>query len=352
MNDPTRPDPIRPDPIRPDPTRPDSIRPDNRKEPVDQTQSFFGATAREALSAVKHAIGDDAVILDTREVLTRGHRRYEVRVSSPQQELLSPPRAPFSSTHHQTPDNDLPPTVARRLFERCRRIETTGATSTAAFEQALGELVSVVRPPWESTTTRRVIAFIGPTGGGKTTTLAKVAAQGLLANKKVALVTTDTWRVGAVQHLARYAEILGVPCYVAGNDGELQRALLHARGVDLLLIDTAGRSPADAVDTREAARLRLVPQAEAVLVVPASTPEKQLLRLRSRFASFDPLALAVTKVDEGEGEGGGGVVGCAALLGLPLCALTDGQDVPDHIHAVSARSLLARLSGTGVFNGR
>lgn len=314
----------------------------NDGEHVDQTQSFFGATPREALIAVKQAIGDDAVIVDTREVVARGQRRFEVRV------LVPPPAdtKPVLEVRGLS-ESDLPPAVARRLFERAQELESSGTTSTAAFEQALAELVSVVRPPWETATTRRVIAFIGPTGSGKTTTLAKVAAQGILAKKKVALLTTDTCRVGAVQHLARYAEILSVPCYVAGNDDELRRALIHARGVDLLLIDTAGRSPLDVVDLREAARLRSVPQAELVLVVPASTTEKQLLRLRARFAPFDPQAVAVTKVDEGEGS----AVGCAALLGLPLCALADGQDIPNHIHAVSKRSLLARLSATGARDG-
>lgn len=318
---------------------------------IEATQSFFGSTPREALGAVKAALGEDAVIVDTREVVARGQRRYEVRVQaatslreerSPSS-LLSPPASPLSAKATSSFDLDLHPTVARRLFERARRIESSGASSTAAYEQALSELCTFTRAPWESTSApRRTVAFVGPTGAGKTTTLAKTAAKALIEKKKIALITTDTWRVGAVQHLARYAEILGVPCYVAGNDDELARALHHARGIDLVLIDTAGRSPSDGTDRLDAQRFRALPQIESFLVVPASTTEKQLSKHKARFAGFAPTGVVVTKVDEADGCGG--AIGCSALLGLPLAALTDGQDVPDDIHKASLHDV---MNGTG-----
>ncbi len=318
---------------------------------IEATQSFFGSTPREALGAVKAALGDDAVIVDTREVVARGQRRYEVRVQAetPAQErgpssLLSPPASAPTKPTTSSLDLDLHPTVARRLFERARRIENSGVSAMAAYEQALSELCTFTRAPWESTSSpRRTVAFVGPTGSGKTTTLAKTAAKALIEKKKIALITTDTWRVGAVQHLARYAEILAVPCYVASNDDELARALHHARGVDLVLIDTAGRSPSDGTDRLDAQRFRTMPQIETMLVVPASTTEKQLLKHKVRFAPFAPAGLVVSKVDEADGCGG--AVGCSALLGLPLAALTDGQDVPDDIHKASLSDVMNGIGG-------
>jgi flagellar biosynthesis protein FlhF len=323
----------------------------------DAIQSFFGNSPREALVAVKAALGEDAVIVDTREV-TQGHsgKRYEVRVQAPQETststarpkawapVLSPPLPQTTAKTSTSMDLDLHATVARRLFERVRRIEAHAVTSsTSAFEQAVSELVSFTRAPWaRSASPRRSIAFVGPTGSGKTTTMAKVAARALVEGQRVALVTTDTWRVGAVQHLARYAEILSLPCYVAAGD-ELQNVLSHARGADLVLIDTAGRTPNDPSESKEIARFRSLPQIETHLVVPSSTTEKQLARLRTRYDAYGPSGVIVTKLDEADGPGG--IVGCSALLGLPIAAISDGQDVPDDIHGASLRELLARMNG-------
>ena len=325
---------------------------------AESTQSFFGSTPREALGAVRAALGDDAVIVDTREVLiaagvgaegTRSQRRYEVRVQAPNGRhtapVLSPPLEPKKAVPSAAADLDLHPTIARRLFERGRRIEANAVTaSTSAFEQAVSELLTFTRAPWAATNSpRRTIAVVGPTGGGKTTTLAKIAARAILESKKVALITTDTWRVGAVQHLARYAEILSLPCYVAGNDEELQRALAHSRGVDLVLIDTAGRAPGDPGEAKEVARFRSTPQIETHVVVSSSTSESQLRRLKTRYEGYGPSGLIVTKLDEAEGPGG--LIGCSALLGLPLAALSAGQDVPDDIHGANLRDILHRLGG-------
>lgn len=158
---------------------------------ADSTQSFFGSTPREALGAVKAALGDDAVIVDTREVgmpdgTGRPQRRYEVRVQAPGGRATGPVLSPPLETKKVVPsaaaDLDLHPTIARRLFERVRRIEANAVTaSTSAFEQAVSELLTFTRTPWASTNSpRRTIAVVGPTGSGKTTTLAKIAARAVL----------------------------------------------------------------------------------------------------------------------------------------------------------------------------
>jgi flagellar biosynthesis protein FlhF len=212
----------------------------------------------------------------------------------------------------------------------------------AAVKDLLGERLIPCRAPWLHDG-RHVIAMVGPTGVGKTTTLAKMAARALLETKKrVAFVTVDTYRVGAAEQLARYAEIMGVPVLVARDKSELLRAMDRVADADLVLVDTAGRSSPEDV-ARQAALVRAVPRVQLQLCVSAATGALELAAVADRYRLLSPDRLAVTKIDEAAGPGG--VLSASVRICRPISCVTDGQRVPEDIHAYTGPELVDLVIG-------
>ena len=147
---------------------------------------------------------------------------------------------------------------------------------------------------------RKVVALVGPTGVGKTTTIAKLAANFRLRdNIKMGLVTVDTYRIAAVEQLRTYAEIIDLPMQVVSTPKEMQQALDEMVGLDLVLIDTAGRSPSDDLKIQELERLfREVPIDEVSLVMSMTSSVKTLEAIAQRFQVARPTSMILTKLDE------------------------------------------------------
>jgi flagellar biosynthesis protein FlhF len=137
---------------------------------------------------------------------------------------------------------------------------------------------------------------------------------------------------------------MGIPSYVVSSEGELGHAVQHARGHDLILIDTAGRSPRS---LRDPISLRGIPGVETHLVVPVGLSSSQLANVRLRHRDDDVVAMICTKLDETEGlQEVAALMNVAATLGLPLAATADGQGVPDDVTAFDSAALWRRLGGT------
>lgn len=189
---------------------------------------------------------------------------------------------------------------------------------------------------------RKVVALVGPTGVGKTTTIAKLAANFRLRdNIKMGLVTVDTYRIAAVEQLRTYAEIIDLPMKVVSNPQEMQQALDEMVGLDLVLVDTAGRSPSDDLKIQELEQLfREVPIDEVSLVMSMTSSAKSLEAIAKRFQVANPTSMILTKLDEAP------VMGSLLTLSqntkLPIRYLTTGQDVPDDIEPANA-ARMARL---------
>ena len=194
----------------------------------------------------------------------------------------------------------------------------------------------------------KTVALVGPTGAGKTTTAAKLAANFHLRDKyRVGLITLDTYRVAAVEQLRTYADMIAIPLRVANTPRELRRALEEMQDRDIVLVDTAGRSPREELRIQEL-RSFLAEGAvnEVHLVLSLLSSPRSLQLVSEKFATVQPTHLLMSKLDEAPVLGG--IYSTARRIGLPLSYFTTGQDVPDDIEAASpaqaARWILDPLS--------
>jgi len=186
------------------------------------------------------------------------------------------------------------------------------------------------------------IALVGPTGVGKTTTVAKLAATcKLRRNRRVGLITCDTYRIAAVEQLRTYANIIGLPLRVAMTPAEMARACDELSDCDIILIDTAGRSPRD--DERLAELQRFIEAAaphQIHLVLSGTSAQGALRSAAERFAALGPNHVIFTKLDEAVSFGT--LISIARRIEATLSYVTTGQEVPDQIEAGNA-DRLARL---------
>jgi flagellar biosynthesis protein FlhF len=195
---------------------------------------------------------------------------------------------------------------------------------------------------------RNVLLFLGPTGAGKTTTLAKLA--GTLKFKEhldVGMINTDTYRVGAMEHIRLYAEIMDIPLAMAYNAGELEEALQQMADKDVVLIDTAGKNARDEVNRQELKQLVEAAKADEVfLVMSVVTGAKTCRDVIQQFSFLDDYKLIITKLDEADVWGN--VLNIADYSKKGLTYVTVGQNVPDDIREANTQWLARSILGDGV----
>ena len=190
------------------------------------------------------------------------------------------------------------------------------------------------------------VIFVGPTGVGKTTTLAKIAANYLLNKKKtVGLITADTYRIAAVEQLKTYAEILGIPVTVVYTPAEMKEAVgLHA-DKDLILIDTAGRSHKNKAQFEELKALIAASEADEVyLVLSAVTSPRNCREILNHYSFLKEYKLLFTKTDETPVLGI--ILNVRYMTGKSLSYITTGQSVPDDIETANIDKITKNLIGS------
>lgn len=189
-----------------------------------------------------------------------------------------------------------------------------------------------------------IVALVGPTGVGKTTTLAKLAARyaALHSARDVALVTTDGFRIGAREQLFTYGRLLGMPVIEVGNPNELGDTLDRLGDYKLVLVDTAGLSHRDLALGAQLSALARLPHVNTQLVLPANTHADDLDEVVHRFGIAKPRGVVLSKVDETGRLGA--ALGVTVRHGLPISYLTDGQRVPEDIHRAEAHRLALRVT--------
>jgi flagellar biosynthesis protein FlhF len=193
---------------------------------------------------------------------------------------------------------------------------------------------------WDAT---RRLMLVGPTGVGKTTTLAKLAGELVLQRgRRVALITIDTYRVGAQDQLRAYADLLDVPLEVATTPAQFGALMRRYESYDNVLVDTAGRSPADATRIHELKGFcRAVPGLNVMLALAATSGRAEFAAVVERFSILPVAHAVITKLDECAAPGR--LYGCLRRHRLPINYVTNGQEVPNDIAPADAATLAGRV---------
>ncbi len=193
----------------------------------------------------------------------------------------------------------------------------------------------------------KVVFFIGPTGVGKTTTIAKLASKFKLENKcRLAIITADTYRVAAVEQIRTYANILSVPVNVVYNAEEMKQAIEKYKDYDLIFVDTAGRSHKNEEQREDVKNLLESIQEynrEIYLVVSATTKYRDLVKITQTYSDISNYRLLFTKIDETGALGN--LLNIRMLTKEPLSYTTFGQNVPDDIGVTDVQYIAKQLLG-------
>ncbi len=362
---------------------------------------FTAPVIGDALAMVRRTLGEDAVILRTRKVRRGGLLSFlsrelvEVTAASPDHKPLPCSQVTDRAAQLKRGLESVPaaglvqdlreeisdlkghvrelaeqvkfermPSLPERLAERYKDMVRSGVEEHIAKELAQelnlrfkgeqleeGELVDrelvgmlaaripVRRPPPTAGKRSRIIALIGPTGVGKTTTLAKlVTSYRYWGRNDTALVSADTYRVAAIEQLKTFASIAGLPIETVYQPTAMRNVLNRHAQRDAIFIDTAGRSQADAEKLDElAAFLEAAQPDELLLCLSVSTRLEDQLDIIERYRRLKPTGIVFTKLDEGRGPGM--IVSALENCSLPATYLTCGQNVPDDILTANPRKL-------------
>ncbi len=271
-----------------------------------------------------------------------------------------PPAAPAPSAPQETAGErhpyeqllrqaDLTEENTAKLLELAGRQISLSPDNDKAARNALRITIKdLLGPPYTiggETAGQRICYFVGPTGVGKTTTLAKLAARlSLIDNRSVGLITADTFRIAAVEQLKTYSEILGIPLTVIYEAEEIRDAIQKYRDKDYILVDTAGRSHRnEEMQSDLASLIGKVENPEIFLVISMTTGYKDLISILESYRFLGDYKLLFTKLDEADSLGN--ILNLRVASGKPLSYFTIGQSVPDDIEVADAEKVARRLLG-------
>ncbi|EAX48647.1 GTP-binding signal recognition particle SRP54, G- domain [Thermosinus carboxydivorans Nor1] len=298
-----------------------------------------GATALTKAVPVRPSGEDEAKTVSLQLELANMRRLLEQLVSKmPQQEQR------LSPLYQLLVKNDVEPDIARNLVQGLPDDNSIIGASQPIVRQLLFDRLCNYFQKIEGITIpqngTKVVALIGPTGVGKTTTIAKLAANFALRDGyKVALITADTYRIAAVEQLKTYADIIGIPIEIVYTPDEMKAALYRHRDKHLVLIDTAGRSPNNQYQLAELqALLSVDPYIDTHLVLSTTTKYKDALELVKKFSVCSPQKFLFTKIDEASNLGT--VLNLLYQFPTKLSYVTNGQNVPDDIELANPSKLV------------
>jgi len=343
-----------------------------------QVKKYRARTIKEASAKVKNVLGPDAMILSTQKISKIGEDDvFEITVlagaknisyenpsmlGEVKQELMSIKEMLYLlnnsdvfieklvmypgalSLYTRMKKNGVNERFVRLFFERTGAFNGHPVNDMKSIkDRTLKEITKVidVKDPFDIKENNQIIsAFIGTTGVGKTTTIAKLAARLMLEKtKKVGLISLDAYRIGAMEQLKTYANILGVPCFQVFKKKDLLFALRRMEGKDIVLIDTAGQSQYDRSRLDELKRL--IPgdlNINTHLLLSIATAESEMNKAADNFRCLKYQSYIFTKRDEAQKCGS--ILNQIMEQSLPVSYVTTGQNVPEDIEQAEKSKLL------------
>lgn len=261
-------------------------------------------------------------------------------VLSPEEELVL----------HQLLEQDVEPSLAEELIKTALNKHHL-TEDTLVYSEIKRAVQAVIKERLEEypstgiTGSHKIVQFVGPTGVGKTTTIAKIAAKLILQDKKkVAFITTDTYRIAAIEQLKTYARILDVPVEVAYNVEDYQKAVQKLDAYDLIFVDTAGRNFRDAKYINE---LKVMmgdfDNIATYLVLSLTAKPKDMVEIYDQFYQIPLKEVIFTKLDETTQYGS--LLNIVLNKQIGIAYFTNGQDVPDNLLQLTATEISELITG-------
>jgi flagellar biosynthesis protein FlhF len=321
------------------------------------------STREEAVEQLKKLYGPEIKIFSTKKIDTRtGLMRrkrslFEVTAyrSTPESEIQKQSsRAPKKSRRSVSDDlyrileeNEFPSFYIEGLLKEA---ETDSYDEIGEASDRMRTVISrrIDRHRGGRVSPPRISILVGPTGTGKTTTAAKLAAHlgAVRTNKKILLVTIDTYRIGAKAQIETFGELMGVPVHTLKSRAEMVQLLERTRDVDHIIVDTVGRSPRDEKIAPQMLSLLEpcsdVGDVRTLLALPATMKLSDMVKTVERFNQFGLDSLIITKLDETEHLGM--LIAALDQISLPVDYLTDGQRVPQDFHVMDRDLLLDQVT--------
>ncbi len=261
-----------------------------------------------------------------------------------QQGSFSEEESPFAPYRDILEYNDFDPEECEFIIKEVKNsISREDMKDKFKIEKSLKDLIKsriITSGPLKKGNKKKIVMFIGPTGVGKTTTMAKLGAiHSLREGSKVAFITIDNYRIAATEQLKKYAEIMRIPIHVV-SDQKSFREIIAKEKADIIMVDTSGRSHNNEMKIAEIKSFAdsVEYDFEKILCVSANTKKKDLNQIFKSFNVMQFDSIIITKVDETSYIGN--VINVADKYNKPISYFTDGQEVPNDIHIANADEIV------------
>lgn len=352
-------------------------------------KKYVGYTTHEAMNKLKKELGSEAVILSTRTIKQKGllgffkkpmveitaayensrsnkgdlyderlnRISYELnvlkdmvqKISSEVKDNGSKLPEQLEKYKHKLIENGVDYSIANSIFKRLNEQisfeDKDNIKIKTILRETLLEYVGLAEPLNTDDLNQKLVFFIGPTGVGKTTTLAKIAGKLVMEGKyNIGLITSDTYRIAAIEQLRVYSDILQLPLKIIYNEEDMYKALVNLNDKDIILVDTAGRNHKEIQEGDEIFKaMNSIKNKEVFLVLSCTTEYKILQSIIKQYNFIPDYKIIFTKVDECENLGN--ILNVKMLTNKPLSYITTGQNVPDDIELINREKIVNSLLG-------
>ncbi|NLY67343.1 MAG: flagellar biosynthesis protein FlhF [Tissierellia bacterium] len=355
-----------------------------------KVKKYIGYTTHEAIEKMKMELGADAIILSTRTIRQKGllgffkkplveitaaydnrtqnlpnknevenlikikndiktlkNMIYDISSNIKGPELTIDPNLMEYWT--RLVENGVHDSIATSIFNRLSQQINLNSKDSISIrnivKNILVEYIGKPDPLVLKDREQKIVFFVGPTGVGKTTTLAKIAAQMVMKKDwDIGLITSDTYRIAAVEQLKVYSEILNIPLEVIYNEEDMYRALVQLKEKHVIFVDTTGKSHKDLDEKDEIFRIiNSIKNKEVYLVLSSTTDYATLKSIVEKYKFMHNYKIIFTKIDEAEKLGN--ILNIRYLTNKPIAYITTGQNVPDDIEVMDTDKIVEFLLG-------